>query len=179
MQGVNGKGGAGPRQNGVSLSTATNFDYSADFYVYNGQLDATYGLVFAASSSTFPNSGNPPIDPAYNYYTLELRVDPNDRTKVTRWQFVRVKNGNRSAATNLANLPITIDQGQWHNIKVTLQGVAMSFYLNGQFVGSGSTDSDWNTDRRRFGLYLQTRASNGAGGPFEFFTDNIGVADLP
>src|SRR5512143_439444 len=52
LDGTNAKGGSGPRQGGVSLATATNFEYSADFYVYNGQLDARYGLVFDASSGT-------------------------------------------------------------------------------------------------------------------------------
>jgi hypothetical protein len=179
LQGVNGFGGSAPRQNGASLATATNFEYSADLFVYNGQLDASYGLVFAATQSTFPDSGDPWFAPQYNYYTLELRVSPSDRTKITQWQFVRVKNGGRSGVGNLANLPSTLTQGQWHNVKVTLQGTTLMFYLNNQYIGSGSTDADWNTDRRRFGLYIQTRASNGAGGPFEFFSDNITVRDLP
>ena len=79
----------------------------------------------------------------------------------------------------MANSPVTLTQGQWHNVKVTLQGTTLMFYLNNQYIGSGSTDADWDTDRRRFGLYIQTRASNGAGGPFEFFSDNITVRDLP
>jgi hypothetical protein len=81
--------------------------------------------------------------------------------------------------TNLANLPISVNQAQWHNVKVTLQGTTMSFYLNGQFVGAGALDTDWGTERRRFGLFIRTRDSNGAGGPFEFFADNIAVRDLP
>lgn len=179
LQGINGTGGSGPRQDGISLSTAVNFEYSADLYVYNGQLDASYGLVFAATSSTFPGSGNPPFAPEYNYYTLELRMDPGVRTRVAQWQFVRIKNGTRTGVTTLANLPISVNQAQWHNVKVTLQGTTMSFYLNGQFVGAGALDTDWGTERRRFGLFIRTRDSNGAGGPFEFFADNIAVRDLP
>jgi hypothetical protein len=178
IQGTNAKGGAAPRQNGVSLSTATNFEYSADFYVYNGQLDARYGLAFNATSGTFPNSGTPPMDPYVNYYLLEMRMDTSNRTKVAKWQFVRIENGGRVALTTAADIPVSINQGQWHNLKVIQQGSALSFYLNGQFVGS-TTYSNWNNDRRRFGLYIDVRGSNGTGGPFEFFADNIGVRDLP
>lgn len=179
MQGVNGKGGAGPRQNGVSLSTAINFEYSADFYVYNGQLNARYGLVFDASSGTFPDSGDPPMDPYVNYYLLELRVDGNTRTSVAQWQFARIANGGRGGLTSVANLPITLNQGQWHNLKVVQQGTTLSFYLNGQFVGSTAYDTGWGDGRRRFGLYIDVRDSNGDNGPFEFFADNITVRDLP
>jgi hypothetical protein len=178
LQGVNGVGGAGPRQNDVSLSTTTNFEYSADVFVYNGQQDASYGLVFDASGSTFPGSGDPPIAPEYNYYILEMRIG-GDKTNVPQWQFAKVKNGDRSGVTGLANLPITISERQWHNIKVIQQGTTMSFYLNGQFVGSGTLDSDWSTDRRRFGLYMRVRGTNGDHGPFEYFADNITVRDLP
>jgi hypothetical protein len=179
MNGFNGKGGAGPRKNGVSLSTAYNFEYSADVFMYNGQLDASFGLVFDASSSTFPNSGTPPFEPSYNYYILEMRADSTDRTKVTRWQFVRVDNGVRSASTTLVNLPYALNQKQWYNIKVIQQGTTMSFYLNGVKVGSGPLNADWNTNRRYFGLYIYVRDSNDANGPFEFFSDNITVRDLP
>jgi hypothetical protein len=176
--GVNGQGGAGPRQNGVSLSTATNFEYSADFYVYNGQLDARYGLAFDATSGTFPGSATPPMDPSANYYLLELRMDAVTRTKVAKWQFLRIVNGARQALTTVANLPISISQGEWHNLKVTQRGTTMSFYLNGQFIASTSYDSSWGDDRRRFGLYIDVRATNGENGPFEFFADNVMVADL-
>ena len=179
LQGTNGKGGSGPRQNGVSLSTALNFEYSADFYVYNGQLDARYGLAFDASSGTFPDSGNPPMDPYVNYYMLEMRMDTATRTKVSQWQFVKVVNGTRNALTTAANLPITINQGQWHNMKVVQQGTTLSFYLNSQFVGAAAYDASWGDARRRFGLYIDVRASNGTNGPFEFFADNIAVRDLP
>jgi hypothetical protein len=179
MQGLNGKGGSGPRQNGVSLSTALNFEYSADFYVYNGQLDARYGLAFDASSGTFPDSGNPPMDPYVNYYLLEMRMDTATRTRVARWQFVRVVNGTREALTTVANLPVTINQGQWHNVRVRQQGTSLQFYLNGQLIGSATYDSNWGNQRRRFGLYIDVRDSNGDNGPFEYFTDNIAVRDLP
>ena len=178
LQGVNGKGGSGPRQNGVSLSTATNFEYSADMYVYNGQLNARYGLAFDATSGTFPDSGSPPMDPYVNYYLLELRMDTTTRTKVAQWQFLRIVNGARNALTTAANLPISINQGQWHNVKVVQQGTALSFYLNGTLVGSTSYDTGWGDQRRRFGLYIDVRDSNGDNGPFEFFSDNIAVRDL-
>jgi hypothetical protein len=177
LDGTNGKGGAGPRQNSVSLSTATHFAYSADFYVDNGQLDARYGLVFDASSGTFPGSGNPPMDPYMNYYLLELRMDMVTRTKVSKWQFLRVINGTRVVLTAAADLPISINQGQWHNLKVIQQQTNLSFYLNGQFVGATAYDSSWGDNRRRFGLYIDVRASNGEGGPFEYFADNIEVID--
>jgi len=180
LQGVNGKGGAGPRKDGVSLSTATNFEYSADVYVYNGQLNARYGLAFDATSGTFPGSGNPPMDPSVNYYLLELRMDSTSRTKVLGWQFLRVVNSERQPLTTVANLPVSINQGQWHNLKVVQQGTTLSFYLNGAFVASTTYDTDWGNERRRFGLYIDVRDSNGEGGnPFEFFSDNITVRDLP
>ena len=179
LQGVNGKGGAGPRQNGVSLSTATNFEYSADVYVYNGQLDARYGLAFDATSGTFPDSGTPPMNPYVNYYLLELKMNATTRTNVATWQFLRVVNGGRQALTTATNLPVSINQGQWHNLKVVQQGTTLQFYLNGQLVGSTTYDTAWGNDRRRFGLYIDVRASNGNNGPFEYFSDNITVRDLP
>jgi hypothetical protein len=178
LQGVNGSGGAGPRDGGVSLVTATNFDYSADVYVYNGQLNARYGLAFDASSGTFPDSGNPPMDTSVNYYLLELRMDTSTRTKVAQWQFIKVTNGTRTSLMSATNLPFSINQGQWHNIRVTQQGSTLTFYLNGQQLGSGNWyDTNWGDNRRRFGLYIDTRDSNGDNGPFEYFADNIIVRD--
>ena len=80
-----------------------------------------------------------------------------------------------------ATLPVSINQGQWHNLKVVQQGKVLSFYLNGQLLGSGNWYStDWGDTRRRFGLYIDVRDTNGEGGnPFEFFSDNIIVRDLP
>ncbi len=179
LQGVKGTGGAGPRQNGVSLSTATNFEYSADFYVYNGQLDARYALVFDASSGTFQGDGEPPMSTDSNYYLLELRLDITTRTKVAKWQFVRVVNGGRQAVTPAADLPFSINQGQWHNVKVRQSGTSLSFYLNGQLVATTTDNYGWGNERRRFGLYIDVRDSNGVNGPFEFFADNIAVMDLP
>jgi hypothetical protein len=179
LQGVNGSGGAGPRDGGLSLSTATNFEYSADVYVYNGQLNARYGLAFNASSGTFPDSGTPPMNTSVNYYLLELRMDTSTRTKVAQWQFLKVTNGGRAALTTAAGLPITINQGQWHNLKVTQSGSTLSFYLNGVFLGSTTYDTAWGDSRRRFGLYIDVRDSNGDNGPFEYFADNITVRNLP
>jgi hypothetical protein len=180
IQGSNGRGGAGPRQNGVSLSTATNFEYNADFYVYNGQLEARYGLAFDASSGTFPDSGDPPMDPYVNYYLLELHMDTATRTRVAKWQIVKVENGTRTTLVSSTSLPTTINQAQWHNLKVRQQGTTISAYLNGTLLGSAAYDSNWGDQRRRFGLYIDVRDNNGAGGgPFEFFADNIGVTDLP
>ncbi len=64
-------------------------------------------------------------------------------------------------------------------MKVIQQNTTMSFYLDGAFVGSGNYDSGWGDGRRRFGLYIEVRDSNGDNGPFEFFSDNITVRDLP
>jgi hypothetical protein len=180
MQGINGRGGAGPRQNNASLATALNFEYNADFYVYNGQLEARYGLVFNASSGTFSGSGEPPIDPYVNYYLLELHMDAGTRTRVAKWQIVKVENGTRTILVTSTNLPSTIDQGQWHNLKIRQQGTTMTAYLNGTQLGTATYDSSWGDARRRFGLYIDVRDNNGAGGgPFEYFTDNIAVVDLP
>jgi hypothetical protein len=181
LQGINGAGGAGPRQSSTSLSTATNFEYSADVYVYKGQLDARYGLVFDATSGTFPGGGDPPMDPSVNYYLLEMRMDTTTNTKVAKWQFLRVVNGARAGLMTATTLPVSINQGQWHNLKVVQQGSVLSFYLNGQLLGSGNWyDTNWGDTRRRFGLYIDVRDTNGEGGsPFEFFSDNIIVRDLP
>ncbi len=176
LQGVNGAGGAGPRQNGASLSTATDFEYSADLYVYNGELNARYGLAFDASSGTFP--GSPPMDPTVNYYLLELRMDGSTRTKVAMWQFLQVANGTRSAVTTAANLPVSVNQGEWHNVKVVQLSGTMYFYLDGTYIGQGAYDTvNWNSNRRRFGLYIDVRDNNGDGGPFEYWSDNIIVKD--
>jgi len=182
IDGVNGKGGAGPRNNGVSLVTATNFEYSADVYLYNGQKKARYGLVFDANSTALPDSGSPPFeadDSGSNYYTLELRVNDYDRTQVTQWQFVKVVAGVRKGVVALTTLPYSLVQGQWHNIKVRQSGAELQFYLDGQRVATQAYDTAWGDGRRRFGLYIQTDTSNGDGGPMEFFADNIAVKDLP
>lgn len=178
LNGTNGRGGAGPRQNGAALLTALNFDYSADFYVYNGQLNARYGLVFDAGSGVFPDSGEPPMDPSRNYYVLEMRMDTVTRTNIAKWQFVRMVNGTREAVTTATDLPSPLTQGQWHNLKVRQQATTLSFYFNGQFVASAQYDSTWGDQRRHFGLYLDVRDDNGVSGPFEYFADNIAVADL-
>jgi hypothetical protein len=116
------------------------------------------------------------MDPYVNYYLLELRMDTTTRTQVAKWQFVKVVNGGRNTLAS-ADLPVSINQGQWHNLKVVQQDTTLSFYLNGQFIRSITYDSGWGDGRRRFGLYIDVRASNGDGGPFEFFTDNIAVKD--
>ncbi len=178
ITGTQAQGGAGPRQNGVSLSTATDFEYSADFYIANGQLDARYGLVFNASSSTFPGSGDPPFAPQYNFYVLEMRLDTITRTQVAKWQIKRVVNGAVESITPAADLLFPITQGQWHNLKVHQQGASLSVFLNGILLGSTTYDSAWGDARRRFGIYVDVRNSNGVGGPFEIFADNIAVADM-
>ena len=175
--GNNGKGGSGPRQNGASLSTAKNFEYSADLYVYQGQKDAIYGLVYNASSGTFPDSGNPPINTDVNYYLYQLHMDTTSSTRVATWQVIKVTNGNRENLKS-SSIPITLNTGQWHNIKVRQNGSAMEFYLNGQSLGT-ATYSNWDDARRRFGLYIDVRNSNSSTTPFEFFADNIAVKDLP
>jgi hypothetical protein len=180
LTGKNGAGGAGPRQNGASLTTATNFEYSADFYVYEGQVDSRYGLVFDASSGTFPDNGNPPMNPSVNYYLLELRMDTSTSTKVAKWQFVRVDNGARTGLLTAATVPISLNEEQWHNLKVVQNGKVLSAYLNGQLLGSGNWyDTNWGNERRRFGLYIDVRDTNSGTNPFEYFADNIIVRDLP
>ncbi len=176
-------GGSGPRQNGTSLSTATNFEYSADFYVYTGQIDARYGLVFDATAGSFPGSGDPPFVPN-NYYFLEMRMDTTTRTKVAKWQIKRVVNSTFPAdnITMGADLPFPINQGQWHNLKIRQSGTTLTFFLNGyQLPTTGFFDTNnWGPDRRRFGTYIEIRGTNNDGGnPFEVFFDNVAVRDLP
>ncbi len=117
------------------------------------------------------------MDPYVNYYLLELRMDSSSRDQVATYQFIRVVNGSRQSLTSANALPISISQGQWHNVKVVQQGTTISFYLNGQFIKSATYDSGWGDQRRRFGLYIDVRGSNGDNGPFEFFADNIAVSD--
>lgn len=179
LEGLNGKGGSAPRQNNASLITAKNFEYSADFYVYNGQLDARYGLVFDASSGAIPDSGNPPIDPNVNFYLLELHMNTSTRTQVAKWQIVQVENGSRHILVTGTNLVTAVNQRQWHNLKVRQENTTISFYFNGALAGTAAYDSAWGDARRRFGLYIDVRDTNGDNGPFEFFADNITVRDLP
>lgn len=58
------------------------------------------------------------MDPYANYYLLELQMDTTTRTKVSKWQFLRVINGTRVALTVATDLPVSINQGRWHNLKV-------------------------------------------------------------
>ena len=175
--GLNGKGGAGPRQNGASLQTAKNFEYSADLYVYKGQKDAIYGLVYNASSGTFPDSGNPPMDTSVNYYIFQLHMDASSSTRVATWQVIKVVNGDRNNLKS-SSIPISLNEGQWHNLKVRQTGTTMEFFLNGQGLGT-VTYSNWDDARRRFGLYIDVHSSNNNDTPFEYFADNIIVKDLP
>ncbi len=174
-------GGAGPRQNGTSLSTATDFEYSADFYVYTGQTDARYGLIFDASSSTFPGSGDP-FDPGFNYYYLQMRMDTTTRTQVATWQLKRIVNGAPENVTSATALPFSVTQGQWHNLKVRQQSNGtIKVFLNGyQLSPTATYDPSWGNGRRRFGTYIDIRDSNNDGGnPFEVWFDNVAVRDLP
>ena len=181
LQGVNGNGGAGPRQNGVSLSTATNFEYSADLFVYNGQLDAAlWPGVRRPRQSTFPDSGTPLVRiPSIitNYWNC-------DGVQVTapKWHSVAVCPSEEWRPTvELTTWPTSQDphQGQWHNVKVMLQGTTMTFYLNNQLDWLGIHRCRWDTRSSPVWPLHPNARFQWHGGPFEFFSDNITVRDLP
>jgi len=126
---------------------------------------------------------------AYGYFVASTPAEdrficpPNPgptRTQVATWQLLQIVNGTRVPIAGPAGLPISLSQGQWHNLKVTQQNTGIiSMYLNGIPLGTAGYDPGWNTARRYFGLYIDVRDSNGANGPFEVFSDNILVKSLP
>jgi hypothetical protein len=177
LDGVNASGGMGPINASPTAVTGISYEYSADLLLTNGQVDARYGLIFNASSSTF--STNPPFLPDRNYYRLELHLSKTDRTKVVSYQLHQCTNGVCAAITNEYNLPSSIPTGQWHTVKIRQQGTNITFYYNGSPLVTASYDSAWGNDRRKFGVYLEAKSTNNVGGPLGIRVDNVRVLDLP
>lgn len=177
IDGTNASGGMSPASAVPAAVTAANFEYSADLLLANGQVDARYGFIFDASNSTFGN--NPPFLPDRNFYRLELHISKTDRTKVTTHQLHQCTNGSCAAITTETNLPSSISMGQWHNVKIRQQGTTITFYLNGSPLVNASYDPNWGSDRRKFGIYVEAKATNQVGGPLGILVDNVRVVDLP
>jgi hypothetical protein len=177
IDGTNATGGVTPFSAVPTAVTAANFEYSADLLLANGQVNARYGLIFDASSTTF--SSNPPFLPDRNYYKLELHISNTDRTQVTSYQLHRCSNGTCAAITSETNLPSPISMGQWRNVKIRQQGSNITFYLNNNPLVTASYDLNWGNDRRKFGMYLEAKGTNNVGGPLGITVDNVRVLDLP
>jgi hypothetical protein len=174
MAGKNGVGGSSPAK-----STSLNYELSADFYLYNGQTDARYSLIFNASASTFPDNHNPPIQADRNYYKLKMHVSETQRNQVVSYQLQKCPNGACGSLNTETNLPAAIPAGQWHNLKIRQQGTAITLYLNGSPLVTVPYDSSWGDDRRRFGVYIETRQYTDSAGQLEIFFDNVRVSQLP
>jgi hypothetical protein len=153
-----------------------NYELSADFYLYNGQKNARYGFLFNASDSTFDPSRNPPFYADRNFYKLEMHISSSQRNQVLTAQLHQCTNGTCGVISSENSLPVTLLAGQWHTIKILQQGASITAYLGNQIIAQGGYDTNWGNDRREFGVYLETRGTNGEGGPFEIFFDNVRIA---
>ena len=99
---------------------------------------------------------------------------------MAKWQIKRTVNGVPENVTSAVNIPVTINQGQWHKLTIKQQGTSLIAYLNGNQLGTATYNSSWGDSRRRFGIFFEVRDTNNEGGePFEVFFDNVGVSDLP
>jgi hypothetical protein len=172
LDGTNASGGMSP-----NTASAVNYEYSVDLLLSNGQVDARYGLIFNASSSTFGT--NPPFLPDRNYYRLELHISTTDRTQVQTYQLHQCTNGACAALTAETSLPSVITTGQWHSVKIRQQGSVITFYLNGSPLVNATYDLNWGNERRKFGIYVQAKATNRVGGPLGIRVDNVRIMDLP
>ena len=175
LDAANSIGGASP-----NVQAPTNYELSADLYVYNGQKDARIGLIFGASQSTFDaNKDNPAFNADRNYYKLELQFSTTDRNVLAYYQMHECTNGACGAITAQGNLPIGIVSGTWNTVKVRQVGNQFTFYFNGTPMATGTGSSDWSTNRRKFGVYVEARGSNGNNGPLDMVFDHVTVTQLP
>ena len=159
-----------------------NFDLSADFMLVEGKQDGRFGLVFGASSSTFYNDGGViKMNGVYNYYKVDLNIDPNDETLVDG---VRLQRWSGGLATNLVNqiiLPAQYQRskGQWGNLRVVVQNSYITVYVNGYPVIVNRYDATYTTTARKYGVFLHPQASNNNANPFKIRFDNVIVRQVP
>jgi hypothetical protein len=170
---LNDLGGTSP-----NVLTGINYEYSADILLVNGQKDARFGLIFDASSSTF--GGSVPFDPNRNYYKLKLEIDGANRGAIVRYQLQQCTNGNVCAALfSEQTFPTPVNAGAWYTFKIRQEGSALTFYLGNTALYTTGYDLNWGNDRRKFGLYVEARATNNEGGPLEIRFDNVRIKNLP
>jgi len=154
----------------------TNYDLSADFMLVEGKQDGRFGLVFGASSSTFYNDGGIiKMDGIYNYYKVDLNVDPNDETLVSG---VRLQRWAGGLATNLVNkitLPAQYQRskGQWGNLRVVVKNSYITVYVNGYAAIVDHFDDTYTTSARKYGVFMHPQASNNNANPFKVRFDNV------
>ena len=159
-----------------------NFDLSADFMLVEGKQDGRFGLVFGASSSTFYNDGGIiKMDGIYNYYKVDLNIDPNDETLVDG---VRLQRWSGGLATNLVNritLPTQYQRskGQWGNLRVVVKNSYITVYVNGYAAIVDRYDDTYTTSPRKYGVFLHPQASNNNANPFKVRFDNVIVRQAP
>ena len=158
-----------------------DYDLSADFMLVEGKLDGRFGLVFGASSSTFyDDAGVIKMNAIYNYYKVDLNVDPNDKTLVDG---VRLQRWSGGLATNLVNkitLPAQYQrsQGQWGNLRVVVQNSYITVSVNGYAAIVNYFDATYTTSNRKYGVFMQPQSTNNDANPFKIRFDNIRVKNL-
>ncbi len=154
----------------------TNFDLSADFMLVEGKKDGRFGLIFGASTSTFYKDGDIiKMRPQYNYYKIDLNVDPNDETLVSDVRLQRWDNG---VATNLVgrtSLPAQYQRskGQWGNLRVVVKNSYITVYVNGYAVIVDRYDANYTTSNRKYGVFMHPQAANNNANPFKVRFDNV------
>jgi hypothetical protein len=157
---------------------AFNYELSANFNVFNGQKNARYSFIFNASPGTFDPNGTPPFSSTGDYYKLEVKMSGIDRNVIEKMQLHQCPDGNCNAISPEVYLNSSIPTGQWHTISIQQQNNTITANVNGQTL-SAAYDPTWPTNRRKFGVYLETRSNNNSGGPFEIFFDNVRLSQLP
>ena len=155
-----------------------NYEYSADLYVYKNHYDARYGLIFAASDSTFSGAG-PTFNSSGNYYLLKIKSSATDLNSIPTYQFQEVSGGSSITRIPETNFPTALTPGTWNTFKVRHVGNTFTIFLNGAQLGTTvSGDPNWDTSQRKFGIYSATKDDN-SGNPSEVFFDNVKISPLP
>ncbi len=161
----------------------TNFELSADIMVIEGKVDARFGLIFDASSSTFyvdSSDGHIKLDPVFNFYKFDLNIDPNDETLIDD---VRLQRWTGGGATNLVGrtqLPAQYQRrtGQWNNIRIIRQNDTITVYVNGYPIIVNYSDSTY-IGTKKYGVFLQPQTANNNSNPLKIRFDNVIVTQLP
>ncbi len=97
--------------------------------------------------------GNPILD-GTGWWKTEYTFDYTNNGLFSVWK------DNNGTYTALKNWTTTtaINQGGWNTLKVTANGSALKFYINGMLVWSGS-DSSYPTGRVGIGMYRSTTST--------------------
>ncbi len=159
----------------------TNFDLSADFMLVEGKKDARFGLVFGANSSTFYKDGDiVKMRPQYNYYKVDLNVDPNDETLVDDVRLQRWDNGTATNLVGRTPLPAQYQRskGEWGNLRVVVKNSYITVYVNGYAAIVDRYDDTYTTSNRKYGVFLHPQAANNNTNPFKVRFDNVIVRQV-